>query len=79
MLPAMMENPDYAAMFRDEANLASRLVHPNIVRVFDSGEYDGKLFMAMEFIEGLDAATLVKKLRAKQEVLGVPHALRIGA
>ena len=78
MLPQMMENPEYAAMFRDEANLARRLVHPNIVSVYEAGEYDGRLFMAMEFIEGLDAATLVKKLRAKQEVLGIPHALRIG-
>jgi serine/threonine protein kinase len=79
MLPQMMENPEYAAMFRDEASLASRLVHPNIVRVYDSGEYDGRLFMAMELIDGLDAASLVKKLRAKQEVLGIAHALRIGA
>ena len=78
MLPQMMENPEYAAMFRDEASLARRLVHPNIVRVYDAGEYDGRLFMAMEFVDGLDTASLVKKLRARQEVLGIVHALRIG-
>ncbi len=78
MLPAMMENAEYAGMFRDEAALASKLVHPNIVRVYDSGEYDGRLYMAMELIDGLDAASLQKKLRSKSEMLGLPHALRIG-
>ncbi len=78
MLPQMMENPEYAAMFRDEAVLASKLLHPNIVRVFDSGEYDGRLYMAMELVDGLDASSLQKKLRAKNEMLGIAHALRIG-
>lgn len=78
MLPQMMENPEYAAMFRDEAALAGKLLHPNIVRVFDSGEYDGRLYMAMELVEGLDASSLQKKLRAKNEMLGLAQALRVG-
>ncbi len=78
MLPQMMENPEYATMFRDEANLAGQLVHKNVVRVWDSGEYDGRLYMAMELVDGLDTSSMQKKLRAKNEMLGVPHALRIG-
>ncbi|MDP2345697.1 MAG: protein kinase [Deltaproteobacteria bacterium] len=78
MLPQMMENPEYATMFRDEAHLAGQLVHPNVVRVWDSGEYDGRLYMAMELVDGLDTSSLQKKLRAKNEMLGVAHALRIG-
>src|SRR5690606_8068959 len=43
----------FAAMFRDEAALAARLHHPNIVEVFDFGEVDGVLYLAMEYVEGL--------------------------
>lgn len=46
--------------FAREARAASRLDHPNIVRVFDYGvEPDGLLFIALEFVEGPDLATLI--------------------
>jgi serine/threonine-protein kinase len=41
-------------MFLDEARLAARLNHPNIVRVLDVGELDDELYMVMELIDGLD-------------------------
>lgn len=78
MLAEMMKNPEYATMFRDEAALSARLVHPNIVRVFDFGEADGRMYMAMEFVDGIDVGTLLKRLRAKSELISVAHALRIG-
>jgi serine/threonine protein kinase len=39
-------------MFLDEARLAARLSHPNIVQTFDVGEADGRYFIAMEYLEG---------------------------
>jgi serine/threonine-protein kinase len=77
MLPEMMKSPEYVTMFRDEARLSQRLVHPNIVRVFDSGDVDGQLYMAMEYVDGLDVGTLQRKLRQRGEMMGVGHALRI--
>jgi len=46
--PAMVER------FRREARTAARLSHENIVRVFDYGEADGTIYLAMEFVEGID-------------------------
>ena len=53
-------NPDrpadgaYASRFKREAKAASRMDHPNSLRVIDFGEDDGLLYIAMEFIEGKD-------------------------
>ncbi len=47
--------------FREEAKLAKRLRHPNIVAVHDVGEVDGILFYAMDFIEGCELSDLIKQ------------------
>ncbi len=78
MLAEMMKTPEYATMFKDEAALAARLQHPNIVHVFDFGEIAGRMFMAMEFVDGLDVGTLQRTLRTKHELLSVANALKIG-
>jgi eukaryotic-like serine/threonine-protein kinase len=39
-------------MFWDEARLAARLVHPNIVHTFEVGEIEGRYFLAMEYLDG---------------------------
>jgi serine/threonine-protein kinase len=45
--------------FLREARLAARLSHPNVVRVYDVGEVDGRPFIAMEYVEGENLAELV--------------------
>ena len=45
---------EFVRMFKNEARLASRLKHPNIVDIFDQGEIDSSFFLAMEFIHGED-------------------------
>ena len=47
--------------FVREARLAARLSHPNVVRVFDVGEDDGRPFIAMEYVEGETLAELVAR------------------
>jgi serine/threonine-protein kinase len=51
---------DYRQRFIREADLAATLWHPNIVGVHDRGEFDGQLWIAMDYVEGTDAAQLVK-------------------
>jgi serine/threonine-protein kinase len=47
--------------FVREARLAARLAHPNVVRVFDVGEDDGRPFIAMEYVDGETLAELVAR------------------
>jgi tetratricopeptide (TPR) repeat protein len=50
--PALASDPDRLRRFRDEAQTASRLNHPNIVQIYDIGEQDEVRYVAMEMIEG---------------------------
>ncbi len=52
MLPHLAGERDFVKMFVNEAALAARLSHANIVQVFDFGELDGRYFIAMEHIAG---------------------------
>lgn len=54
-------NTEFRQRFQSEAALASRLWHPHIVRVHDRGEFEGQLWIAMDFVDGTDAAQLVRK------------------
>lgn len=51
---------EYRRRFIREADLAAALWHPNIVRVNDRGEYDEKLWISMDFVDGTDAASLLR-------------------
>ncbi|MFF2395602.1 serine/threonine-protein kinase [Nocardia sp. NPDC058114] len=53
-------DPEFRARFGREAELAARLDHPNIIGVYDRGIEHGQLWIAMRFIDGPDAATLLR-------------------
>jgi serine/threonine protein kinase len=55
-------DPSFRDRFVREARIAAKLSHPNIVRVFDSAETDGKPFIVMEYVEG---ETLAETLRRR--------------
>ena len=48
----LQKDPEFVKRFEREMEISKSLVHPNIVKVFESGEQDGQLYMAMELIEG---------------------------
>ncbi len=50
--PSLMDEEDFFIRFRQEAQLTARLDHPNILRVFDTGEVNGYFYMEMEYISG---------------------------
>jgi serine/threonine-protein kinase len=60
ILPQFARDQDFVAMFVDEARVCARLGHPNIVQVFDFGEQDGELYMAMEYVDGTTGARLIR-------------------
>jgi len=61
-------------MFLNEARLASRLSHPNVVSVLEVGEEDGSLFIAMEYLRGHPLSRLMAKIRAANTEI-VPQAV----
>ncbi|MFD8099491.1 serine/threonine-protein kinase [Nocardia fluminea] len=68
--------PTFRARFEREADLAARLRHPNVVQIFDRGVDGDRLWIAMQFVDGLDAAQL---LRQGLSVLTPERAVRIVA
>ena len=72
------DNETHVEMFLDEARLAARLNHPNIVHTYEVGESDG-YFIAMEYLEGQSLQALLKRLSAPQEGLSEPLVAYIAA
>ncbi|WP_059019003.1 serine/threonine-protein kinase [Mycobacterium sp. M26] len=61
VLPASVStDAEYRARFEREADIAATLWHPNIVGVHDRGEVDGQLWIAMDYVDGTDAANLLR-------------------
>jgi serine/threonine-protein kinase len=50
---------EYRVRFIREADIAAELWHPNIVRVNDRGDFEGQLWISMDFVDGTDAASLL--------------------
>lgn len=60
MSDALTVDTSFRERFLREADLAATLWHPNIVQVHDRGEFEGQLWIAMDYVEGTDAAHLAK-------------------
>ncbi len=58
----LADDPDFVSRFQREAQAAARLVHPNVVQVFDSGqdETTGQYFIVMEYIQGSSCAEILR-------------------
>jgi serine/threonine protein kinase, bacterial len=54
-------DPQYRARFLREADLTASLSHPNILGVHDRGEYDGQLWISMDYVDGTDASRLLRE------------------
>jgi len=64
--PELADEAGFHERFIREARIAAALAHPNIVTVYDAGEADGVLYIAMQYIEGADlAATLRREGRVR--------------
>ncbi len=59
--PELGDDPEFVEMFEREARIAALLQHPNIVQVFDFDRFEGQLFLAMEYVEGLDLRAVLKQ------------------
>jgi serine/threonine-protein kinase len=64
-------NDEFRQRFNREADLAASLYHEHIVGIHDRGEYDGQLWISMDYVEGTDAAKLLRS----QYPSGMPKAI----
>ncbi|MFI5290037.1 MAG: serine/threonine-protein kinase, partial [Polyangia bacterium] len=60
ILPALSKETDFIKMFLNEARVAARLNHPNVVQIWDLGRIDALYFIAMEYVHGEDLREIIK-------------------
>jgi hypothetical protein len=61
-LPKQITRPDRLARFHQEVRLARQVSHPNVCRVYDIAEAAGQHFLSMEYIDGEDLASLLRRI-----------------
>lgn len=76
---AVSADGEFRERFSREADLAATLWHPHIVGVHDRGEFDSRLWISMDYVEGTDAARLVRERHPNgmpiEEVCAILHAV----
>jgi serine/threonine protein kinase len=77
ILPHLARDRQFVEMFLNEARLAARLDHPNIVSIYDLGEANGNYFIAMEFIDGPSLRAVAKRARERGERLPIAEVVKI--
>ena len=78
ILPEYTRDPEIKKMFIEESRVASALVHPNVVRVYDLATSETEeLFIVMEFLEGKDLSEAIEEAGNKKRSLPIWFALQI--
>jgi len=72
----LAEDPDFISMFLEEARLSARLSHPNVVQTNEVGEFGGRYFIAMEYLEGQPYSRILHRL-GRDRGLPLGMSLRI--
>lgn len=74
---SLAEEMAFRNMFLDEARLAARLNHPNIVHTYEVGEQNGVYFIAMEYLEGQALNKLLRESVRRGETLAPEFSVRV--
>jgi YVTN family beta-propeller protein len=73
--PALAGDPGFRERFLREARLAAALDHPNVIAIYDAGQYEDALYISMRYVDGVDLRTLI----AAQGRLEPARAARIAS
>jgi serine/threonine protein kinase len=71
------DQAEYTERFRREARSIARLHHPNIVGVYQFGEYEGSYYMAMVFLEGQDMRQILKEYNEKRQLMPMKEVINV--
>ena len=91
---ALLKNSSVMQRYQREVNAVTALNHPNIVKLYEAGEYQGRAYIAMEYVHGIDLSRLTRKVGSlpqrglddpgeaceyiRQAALGLHHAHEVG-
>lgn len=77
MHPHLSSEPDFVAMFLDEARLAARIRHPNVVGTIDIQQDELGLLLVMDYVEGPSVAQIIRAQNKQKTLLPLEITLRI--
>jgi len=75
--PEFASDPEFVAMFLDEARLAARVRHPNVVSVLDVVASSNQVFLVMDYVQGESLARLARRMHQRQELVRPDIAVAI--
>ncbi len=76
---AVVHDADVLARFRSEVRVARQVSHPNVCRVYDVGEVEGHFFLSMEYVDGEDLGSLLRRIGRLPEDKALEIARRLCA
>ncbi len=79
ILPHLSDNQDFIEMFIDEAKLAAQLTHNNIIHIYDLGKIQSSYYIAMEYVDGWDLKTILKKAQDHDQPMTAELALFVAS
>ncbi len=79
ILSHLSDNQDFIEMFIDEAKLAAQLSHNNIIHIYDLGKIQSSYYIAMEYVDGWDLKTILKKAKDHGQPMTVDLALFVAS
>jgi serine/threonine protein kinase, bacterial len=65
--PELATEPGYQERFRREAHTAARLAEPHVIPIYDTGEIDGRLYLVMPIIDGVDLESVLTANGPRQQ------------
>ncbi|HSJ17008.1 MAG TPA: Stk1 family PASTA domain-containing Ser/Thr kinase [Solirubrobacterales bacterium] len=77
--PRFAQDSEFVERFRREASSAAGLQHPNVVNVYDRGEFDGTYYIAMEYVEGASLRDLINQGMSVEAAVGVVRQILAAA
>lgn len=79
ILPHLVRDSAFVSMFLQEAKVAARITHPNVVQIYEVGHDKSEFFIAMEYVRGFDLNALLQASIQHSKVVPIHIALRIAA
>lgn len=77
ILPHLAEDPHFVKMFVEEAKIVVQLSHANIARIYELGEVEGQYYIAMEYIDGRDIGSILRRCHEQKVHVPVEIAVHI--